>query len=166
MRALIAGIISGRQRRWGPQTPRTGPAILGWAGLLAALSLGVAASLAVAQGGNDQPADTQGTTGADTQTTTASDNQTGATETPSGSSGSRPGQAGGSGSRYIVVNRDSVSDPQQKAAQLERDAGFKSDFKYSRALKGFAARLAGTQLDRVRKDPSVQLSRRIARFER
>jgi subtilisin family serine protease len=154
MRALIARIVTGR-RRSARQTPRAGPAVLGWSGLLAALSLGVAASLAVAQGGNDQPADTQGTTGTDTQTTTASDTQTGTTETSSGSSGPRSGQ-GGSGSRYIVVYRDSVSDPQQKTDQLERDAGFSSDYKYSRAPKGFAARLAGNQLDRVRKDPAVQ----------
>jgi hypothetical protein len=128
------------------------------------LSLGVVASLAVAQGGSDQPPNTQGTT--DTQTTTASDTRTGTTETPSGSSGSRPGQAGGSGSRYIVVYRDSVSDPQQKTAQLERDAGFKSDFKYSRALRGFARGWPEASLTGCAKTPRFSLSRRIATFGR
>jgi subtilisin family serine protease len=125
--------------------------------LLGVLALGLSASLAVAAVGTDQPTDTQTTTGTDTQTTTGAATETTATDTPSDQSSTpQPGQGKGSGSRYIVVYRDSVSDPQQKTAQLERDGGFKSDYKYSRALKGFAARLAGNQLDKVRKDPAVQ----------
>jgi len=125
--------------------------------LLGALVLGLTASLAVAQVGSDQPADTQTTTGTDTQTTTGTATETTATDTSSDQASTpQSGQGTGSGPRYIVVYRDSVSDPQQKTAQLERDGGFKSDYKYSRALKGFAARLAGSQLDKVRKDPAVQ----------
>jgi hypothetical protein len=67
MRALITRIVAGRWRPSARRNTRTLPTILGWAGLLTALSLGVVTSLAVAQRGRDQPADTQGSTGTDTR---------------------------------------------------------------------------------------------------
>src|SRR5436190_12450496 len=140
MRALIAKFLSLWSRCLGQHGTQPGPGLLRTGALLGALALGLAASLAVAGAEGAESTGTQASTGTDTQSATGSDTQTTATDTPSDrSSDSRSGQGTASGSRYIVVYRDSVSDPQQKTAQLEREGGFKSDYKYSRALKGFAA---------------------------
>jgi subtilisin len=56
---------------------------------------------------------------------------------------------------YVVVLRDSVQSASAAAARLERAHGFRSEFVYGHALKGFAARLGGAQLARVKADPDV-----------
>ena len=59
--------------------------------------------------------------------------------------------------RYIVVYRAAVPDPRGKTDRLERARGFQADQRYSRALKGFAARLSGPQLAALAEDPDVEL---------
>ena len=58
---------------------------------------------------------------------------------------------------YIVVYRDSVGE-NQVGAETNRLAGahnFASEFRYSHALKGFAAKLTAQQVNALRGDPSV-----------
>ena len=168
MRALIAkfppALCALWARRSGPGP--TGSGALGWASVLAALALGVAASLAVAEVGGDQATDAQSTTtspsettAAETQTeTTTSQTQT-TTSAPTDSQSS-PKQSspapGGSGGRFIVVLKDSTSDPQTVAKEHGRRYGLVTDFVYTHAIKGYAARLSAQQLDQVRQDPAVQ----------
>jgi subtilisin family serine protease len=62
--------------------------------------------------------------------------------------------AAASDQSWIVVYRDSV-DAAGKTRGLERAYGFAARFVYGTALRGFAARLDGTQLASVRSDPDV-----------
>src|SRR5438093_7882600 len=57
---------------------------------------------------------------------------------------------------YIVVLRDSAR-PDVATARLERRHGFRSDFRYEAALRGFAARLSAAQVAGLRADPEVAL---------
>jgi subtilisin len=61
-----------------------------------------------------------------------------------------------SGARsYIVVYRDGVDNVGQETDRRERAQGFASDFRYRHALKGFAARLSGRQVESLRADEDV-----------
>jgi subtilisin family serine protease len=71
----------------------------------------------------------------------------------SAGAGSRPVEAGASGS-YIVVYGDAV-DAAAKTAALTRATGVTPTFEYSAALKGFAADLSSAQVAAVRADPAV-----------
>src|SRR5438552_1667575 len=55
---------------------------------------------------------------------------------------------------YIVVFRQGVAS-NAKTDDVERRFGFSSDFRYTSALQGFAARLSSLQLARIRADPDV-----------
>ncbi|MEK6208106.1 MAG: S8 family serine peptidase, partial [Chloroflexota bacterium] len=55
---------------------------------------------------------------------------------------------------YIVVFRPGVAS-NAKTDDVERRIGFASDFRYTSALHGFAARLNSVQLARLRADPDV-----------
>ena len=63
--------------------------------------------------------------------------------------------AGALPGKYIVVYRSSVADAKGKTARLERARGFRSEHRYARALKGFAARLSDAQVRALRADPEV-----------
>ena len=165
MRALVAkfppALCALWARRSGPGP--TGSGALGWASVLAALALGVAASLAVAEVGGDQATDAQSTTTSPSETTAAetqtetTTSQTTSAPTDSQSSPKQSSPApGGSGGRFIVVLKDSTSDPQTVAKEHGRRYGLVTDFVYTRAIKGYAARLSAQQLDQVRQDPAVQ----------
>ena len=58
--------------------------------------------------------------------------------------------------RYIVVYRSSVADSRAKTDRLEQARGFRADHRYSRALKGFAAKLSGPQVAALAEDPDVE----------
>lgn len=62
--------------------------------------------------------------------------------------------AGDPPARYIVVFRDRV-EPRAKTDDVERRLGFTSDFRYTAALRGFAAQLSASQLALLRADPDV-----------
>src|SRR5438552_5453979 len=55
---------------------------------------------------------------------------------------------------YIVVFRQGVAS-NAKTDDVERRFGFSSDFRYTSALQGFAARLSSLQLAGIRADPDV-----------
>jgi subtilisin len=55
---------------------------------------------------------------------------------------------------FIVVYKDNIDVP-AKTADLERRHGFKSDFKYQHAIKGFAAILPPPIREKIAKDPDV-----------
>ena len=55
---------------------------------------------------------------------------------------------------FIVVYKDNIDVP-AKTADLERRHGFKSDFKYQHAIKGFAAILPPPIREKIAKDPNV-----------
>ncbi|HEX2221088.1 MAG TPA: S8 family serine peptidase, partial [Candidatus Limnocylindria bacterium] len=59
--------------------------------------------------------------------------------------------------KYLVIYRDGVTDAAQKTERLERARGFRSEQRYGRAVKGFAARLSAAQLSALRSDPDVAL---------
>lgn len=67
---------------------------------------------------------------------------------------SQPAAAQGTTS-YIVVYRNSVGNAGAVTDRLERAHGFASDFRYSAALRGFAARLTAAQAALLRADPNV-----------
>src|SRR5205807_10609336 len=56
---------------------------------------------------------------------------------------------------YIVVYRGSVANVGRKTTALQRANGFRSDFRYAHALKGFAAYLSSQQVERLRGNPDV-----------
>src|SRR3954453_2899401 len=56
---------------------------------------------------------------------------------------------------YIVVYKQSVSDPGSLTAKHERADGFSANFRYSHAIKGFAAKLSPGQLKKLEADPDV-----------
>src|SRR5213594_3215820 len=58
-------------------------------------------------------------------------------------------------SRYIVVWRDTV-DSDRETDDFERIEGTRSDFRYSHALKGFAATLTAAQVARLERHPNVK----------
>ena len=55
---------------------------------------------------------------------------------------------------FIVVYKDNIDVP-AKTADLERRHGFKSDFKYQHAIRGFAAILPRPIREKIAKDPDV-----------
>ncbi len=57
--------------------------------------------------------------------------------------------------QYIVVFRDTVSDPAAKARDLAAQHGLTLQYIYSHALKGFAAVVPANRLARLRADPDV-----------
>ncbi|UUZ67597.1 S8 family serine peptidase [Polaromonas sp. P2-4] len=57
--------------------------------------------------------------------------------------------------RYIVVFKDSVSNPAAEAANLMRGRGGQLHHTYSSALKGFAASLPDAALQGIRNNPNV-----------
>jgi subtilisin len=59
--------------------------------------------------------------------------------------------------QYIVLYEPGVADPAAATAARERRHGFSSRLRYSRAVKGFAARLSAAQVERLRADPEVAL---------
>ena len=56
---------------------------------------------------------------------------------------------------YIVVFRDLVGPPASVTDRLERALGFRAEHRYSRAIRGFAARLAPAQLTALTRNPNV-----------
>src|SRR4051812_3564516 len=58
---------------------------------------------------------------------------------------------------YIVVYRSSVANVGRKTTALQRANGFRSDFRYAHALKGFAAHLSSAQVNRLRGNKDVAL---------
>ncbi|MBW3547043.1 MAG: S8 family serine peptidase [Actinobacteria bacterium] len=59
--------------------------------------------------------------------------------------------------RYIVVFRPSVADVGSTTAVLERGRGFHAEHRYSRALKGFTAKLSDAQAAALQAHPDVEL---------
>jgi subtilisin family serine protease len=57
--------------------------------------------------------------------------------------------------RYIVVYKDSVTDPDAATDRKVRAAGGRKHHSYSSALKGFAATLSDDAVQRLRNDPDV-----------
>jgi subtilisin len=57
--------------------------------------------------------------------------------------------------QYIVVLKNSVSDPGSTTQKLERKIGFAALLRYRHALKGFAAKLSSAQLHALEADPAV-----------
>jgi subtilisin family serine protease len=58
---------------------------------------------------------------------------------------------------YIVVYQDSVDRPSAGTRERERTLGFRASFRYSHAVKGFAARLSAGQVESLRNDPAVAM---------
>src|SRR3954452_4176829 len=56
---------------------------------------------------------------------------------------------------YIVVYKSDVDSVTAKTDALEQHGGFKSENRYSHALKGFSATLSPGQLKKVQDDPDV-----------
>src|SRR2546427_1072092 len=71
-----------------------------------------------------------------------------------GASSVGPAAKAAGSSSYIVVLKD-VVDAAATTTSLERSVGFKSKLKYSTAIKGFAADLNATQLEKLRADSRV-----------
>src|SRR5215210_1915940 len=147
--------------------------------LLASLLSGFGSSLAL--GGSDETPSDQGTTtqqttaAGETQTTTETTStettspetttettstqtttDTPPTETTSGQTTPTTPVSQGGGRSFIVVLKDSTSDPETVAKEHGRRFGVVTNFVYTRAIKGYAARLSAQQLDQIRQDPAVQ----------
>src|SRR5436305_8599360 len=72
--------------------------------------------------------------------------------------------AGTTASRYIVVYKTSVASSEAQTSRLQSKLGFASAFRYSSALKGFAAALTAGQVKAVSADPVVAYVEPDARF--
>src|SRR5687768_3559343 len=57
--------------------------------------------------------------------------------------------------RYIVVYKHSIDSPGQATDRREDKLGFDARFRYRTAVKGFAARLSATQVEKLRSDEAV-----------
>lgn len=57
---------------------------------------------------------------------------------------------------YVAVYANSVTDPGAATSRRERRDGFTSRFRYSHALKGFAANLTAAQVARLEADPAIR----------
>ncbi|HUR90939.1 MAG TPA: S8 family peptidase [Ramlibacter sp.] len=57
--------------------------------------------------------------------------------------------------RYIVVYKDSVSDPLGESDRMVRNAGGRRHHTYTRTIKGFAASLPDDAVERLRSDPEI-----------
>ncbi len=115
------------------------------------------------QGGGGGSSDTQGGDGTGSTDTQGSDG-TGSTDTQ-GSDGTgssdepvvpppAPREQRIPG-RYIVVYKNSVSDPGAQTKKREREKGFKSRRRFKKALKGFVADLSKDQVRGLEADPEV-----------
>jgi subtilisin family serine protease len=66
-----------------------------------------------------------------------------------------PAAAAAQANPYVVVYKDAVSNVDTQTNALQAKVGFASNFRYSSALKGFAARLTASQLASLKSDPDV-----------
>lgn len=62
---------------------------------------------------------------------------------------------GGLADRYIVVFKDDVQNPAALSDDLARQAGATVHFRYTSALKGFAATIPGAALEGIQRNPNV-----------
>lgn len=62
--------------------------------------------------------------------------------------------------RYIVVLSDVVSDAPSERARLERLSNVTAEYRYDRAIRGFAARMTDAEAARLAREPSVALVER------
>jgi aqualysin 1 len=58
--------------------------------------------------------------------------------------------------RYIVVMKHDVADPDTQAEAIVREAGGRGHHRFAHALKGFAATLPDSAVERVRRHPAVE----------
>jgi subtilisin family serine protease len=72
-----------------------------------------------------------------------------------GSSTANVATQGGLVDRYIVVFNDDVQNPASLSDDLARQAGATVHFRYSSALKGFAATIPGPSVEGIRRNPNV-----------
>ena len=73
---------------------------------------------------------------------------------PAGAAQRAPGTIPG---QYIVLYESGVADAGTATDARERRDGFKSQLRYGRAVKGFAAKLSAAQVERLKADPDVAL---------
>ena len=59
--------------------------------------------------------------------------------------------------QYIVLYENAVAEPGAETDARERRDGFKAQLRYSRAVKGFAAKLNRNQVERLQADPEVDV---------
>ena len=62
---------------------------------------------------------------------------------------------GGLADRYIVVFKDDVQNPATLSDDIARQAGATVHFRYTSALKGFAATIPGAALEGIQRNPNV-----------
>ena len=77
----------------------------------------------------------------------------------SGVAGAAPRSASAAGAipgQYIVVFNDTLSNPGDAASDMARQHGLGLLYKYSYAIKGFAATIPAARLEAVKSDPRVQ----------
>ncbi|HZI27275.1 MAG TPA: S8 family serine peptidase [Gemmatimonadaceae bacterium] len=72
-----------------------------------------------------------------------------------GSSTANVATQGGLVDRYIVVFNDDVQNPASLSDDLARQAGATVHFRYTSALKGFAATIPSSALEGIRRNPNV-----------
>jgi subtilisin family serine protease len=73
-----------------------------------------------------------------------------------GNGSARPLGATSAPAAYIVVLKDTVASAAAVANEHATANGFRPDFVYSHALKGYAAKLPAAALERVKQDPRVE----------